>query len=428
MPDDTAIPARPPRLAARLRRDSLRRSPIRQIMELAARDNIVNLGLDPDEVISFAGGWVNHRAPEGLREEYRRIAADPELFHQTGGYSPTRGLPELRQALLAADRALFGTEGLTDAHVIVGQSSTQLTFCLFSALLDRGDRVLLFDPTYANYPPQLGICQEDIEVLTQPVLDTGTWSYFADVDAILAGIEETLRRQQPKLLLFSSPDNPSGQIVPDEAFFAILRMAAAAGCLVAVDYAYRTQYFSDRAPAQFGASPAEHENLIRIHSNSKWCRGLGRRLGWIEARPDIIEALEIVQQSVALCPDTVHQVALARYLEKALGDGSLPAYIDQTRRAYAQAAAHMGRCIEQYLGMPYLTPQGGLYTVVDVGGDGDRFVREVLEQTGVVFVPGRGFGATLGNAIRVSFGPLVGDLEQMEAGFARVRAYLDAKR
>jgi aspartate/methionine/tyrosine aminotransferase len=88
----------------------------------------------------------------------------------------------------------------------------------------------------------------------------------------------------------------------------------------------------------------------------------------------------------------------------------------------------MGRCIEEYLGMPYLTPQGGLYTVVDVGGDGDRFVREVLEQTGVVFVPGRGFGATLGNAIRVSFGPLVGDLEQMEAGFARVRAYLDGKR
>jgi aspartate/methionine/tyrosine aminotransferase len=51
--------------------------------------------------------------------------------------------------------------------------------------------------------------------------------------------------------------------------------------------------------------------------------------------------------------------------------------------------------------------------VVDVGRDGDRFVREILENTGVIFVPGRRFRPSLDHAIRVSFGPLVRDLPKI---------------
>ena len=79
--------------------------------------------------------------------------------------------------------------------------------------------------------------------------------------------------------LFSSPDNPTSQIVPDIVFDGMLEMAAEAGCFVAVDYAYRAQYFDEPRPAHFAASPARHPNLVKIHSNSKWARGLGRRLG-----------------------------------------------------------------------------------------------------------------------------------------------------
>ena len=75
--------------------------------------------------------------------------------------------------------------------------------------------------------------------------------------------------------------------------------------------------------------------------------------------------------------------------------------------------------------MRYMTPQGGLYAVVDVQTDGDRFVRDVLQNTGVIFVPGSGFGRSLDRAIRISYGQLVHDLERMEEGFRRVRDYLE---
>ena len=71
--------------------------------------------------------------------------------------------------------------------------------------------------------------------------------------------------------------------------------------------------------------------------------------------------------------------------------------------------------IERYLGMRFMRPQGGLYCVVDVDRDGDQFVHEILQNTGVIFVPGSGFGPSLVNAIRVSFGPLVNDLAKIEA-------------
>ena len=414
-----------PPISTRLRKEGLPGSPIRRIMELADRENIINMGLDPDDVISFAGGWVNHAAPDELRSAYTSIVSDHDSFHTAGAYSPTAGLPQLRELLVAMDQVLYSTEGLEAANILVGANSTQLTYCLFLALLDPGDHVLLFDPTYANYPPQLEFCHNGVDILTLPVLDTEDWSYFASPDEILERLEDVLKRDKPKLLLFSSPDNPTGGIMPDSTFFEIIELAYHHGCFVAVDYAYRAQYFTERQPAQFAASPIVHPNLIKIHSNSKWCRGLGRRLGWIEARADVIDTLEAVQQSVVLCPDTVHQMALASYLESALPDGSLLTYMDNSRAAYKTAAQHLTNYVDEFLKMRHIVPQGGLYTVVDVGREADNFVYDMLEKTGVIFVPGSGFGRTLKNGIRISFGPLVNDLNRMKQGFERVRNYLD---
>jgi aspartate/methionine/tyrosine aminotransferase len=394
-------------------------------MRLADRANVVDMGLDPDEIVSFAGGWVGHRAPEGLRLEYRAVADDPELFHELGAYSPTPGLPRLREALVRADRALYRTPGLTVDHVLVGPSSTALTYALLVALLDPGDAAVLFDPTYANYPTQLALCQEELRVRRLRVMNTDAWSAFADPDTLLAAFAEILERDRPRLLLFSSPDNPTGRIVPDAIFNELVARAAAADCWVAVDQAYRAQCYVDPLPASLSAGPAEHPNLIRIHSNSKWCRGLGRRLGWVEATPELVQALEVAQQGVALCPDTVHQHALAAYLERGLDDGSLARYLEDARGSYRTAAEHLCRGIDEHLGMRYLTPQGGLYTVMDVGTDGDQFAYDVLRHTGVVFVPGSGFGPSLRDAVRISFGPLVNDLGRMEEAIARVGRYLD---
>ncbi|RLF58623.1 MAG: hypothetical protein DRN27_04920, partial [Thermoplasmata archaeon] len=59
-------------------------SPIQTIMKLAEKQEIIKMGLHPDEIISFGGGWCNHRTPELLMEVYREIIEDETLFHQSG--------------------------------------------------------------------------------------------------------------------------------------------------------------------------------------------------------------------------------------------------------------------------------------------------------------------------------------------------------
>ena len=69
-------------------------------------------------------------------------------------------------------------------------------------------------------------------------------------------------------------------------------------------------------------------------------------------------------------------------------------------------------------------PDGGLYTVVNVKRDGDTFVRDALKATGVLVIPGKGFGRTLESGVRISFGPLVNDLPKIDEGLARLGRWM----
>lgn len=400
-------------------------SPIRRIMEMASPANLVKMGLDPADVISFAGGWVNHEAPDELRHEYEKIIQDKTLFHQTGGYSPSDGTRELKQALLAFNAGLYGIRSLGEENIIIGQSSTQLTFSLFRVLLNATDKLLLFDPAYANYPEQLSTCMNTQNVIHFPLFDAETWTFAADEDALAARFEAFMEQERPRLILFSSPDNPTGMMLPDRFVKRMLDCALQLDCYVVFDFAYYTFLYGRQLPAYFYYTPNEYPNLIRLFSNSKWCRSLGRRLGWVEAPVNVVEALKVVQQSVILCPDTLHQMALTNYINRGLADGSIRAYIARINDDYERAKDFLCRCIDQYLSARYTVPEGGLYSVVDVGMDGDRFVETILKKTGVVFVPGGGFGQSLKNGIRISFGPLVYHQSKIEEGFRRVAAVFD---
>ncbi len=70
-----------PPIARRLREVQLKKSPIREIMKLAYRRNIIAMGLDPDDVISFPVGLVYHASPEVPPADYAEVAENPPLFH-----------------------------------------------------------------------------------------------------------------------------------------------------------------------------------------------------------------------------------------------------------------------------------------------------------------------------------------------------------
>ena len=212
------------------------------------------------------------------------------------------------------------------------------------------------------------------------MLDPQTWSYLPETDP--AGIAREFARlfetHRPRLVLFGAPDNPTSQVLPQSLADVMRAKTAEAGAWLAIDFAYKCQYFQT-PPEYYAWSPADHPNVVGIHSNSKWARGLGRRLGWVEAHASVVDALERVQQCSILCPDTLSQMTMARYLKTAIGSGSLRRYVDYANAIYKKAAQVTVNAVDTHLQRPRLAPAGGLYTVVDIGTNAEEFVPRALK-------------------------------------------------
>ena len=366
-------------------------SPVREIMSYADPQYLINLGLKPEDIISFAGGWVNHQSPVELQESYRAITANDELFHASGGYSPTLGKNEFKEAVIKFENHLYGVDGVTIEQIAAGLGSTQLTMDLFEVLLNPGDSILLLDPSYCNYPTQVVTGILDVNILRFPVLDPESWEYTTRENT--QEFHDFIVREKPKLVLLISPDNPTSQVLPHSFVRAGLEAVSETGSFLVIDFAYKEMVFKGEIPEYFSFGP--QDNFISLRSNSKWCRGLGRRLGWVTAPRFVIEAMESIQNSTILCPDTLHQMALTDYINRAIENDTLKPYLAETCAMYRKAAERTVSAVRKNLGFPILEPEGGLYTCMKIGSDGGRFVDKILKETGVLLIPGWGFGRTV---------------------------------
>ncbi len=398
-------------------------SPIQRIMKIADPRNIRRMGLDPEEVISFGGGWCDHRAPERLREIYREIVNDATEFHRSGRYSAIIGNHSLREQLASFERNIFSVGTLEAGNICVGQSSTQLFHDIMRVLCDPGDGIALLDPTYVNYFNAIKCALPGSNIHFLPALDPVTWDHMPDIDVPMERLKSLCDKREIKALVIPDPDNPTSQILPEGFHRAALEILEDAGAFYVIDHAYKAQYFGDMPPS-YSWSPEDHPNLVSIHSNSKWISSLGRRLGWLEAPAEVIGAMERLVESTLLSPDTLHSTATARFLDETLADGSLKTYIDDMRRLYERTARVTMDALDKFVSLPRLEPMGGLYTCVKVGRDPVKAAEDILRETAVLFIPGTGFGPSMDEAFRISYGPLVGNHEKIEEGMERVGDYM----
>ncbi len=408
------------RLSKRINLFKNESSPIKAIMNYGDPQYIQKFGINPDELISFAGGWSNHTAPENLRKAYENIIADPERFHFSGNYSTSIGDREFRNALCKFENYLYGMD-INEKQIAVGLGSTQLTNDLFSVLLDPNDKVVLLDPSYSNYPEQLSHGNHNVTILRFSVMDEDKWEYIADQKT-----EEFCKyilKNKPKIVLLVSPDNPTSKILSQEFVQAVLDSVKKIDGYLIIDFAYKELVYEKALPDYFSWAPTE--NFISLRTNSKWCRSLGRRIGWLEAPEFIIEAMESVQSYTILSPDKLHQMAFGKFIITSIDDGSLDVYLEKIRKLYKNTAKKTAEIIQKHLGFPIIQPEGGLYIFMKVNTGSVEFVETVLTKTAVLFIPGWGFGLTGRNAVRVSFGPLVEDIDKIEQGIIKTAKYLN---
>jgi aspartate aminotransferase len=367
-------------------------------------------------VIGFGVGEPDFPTPGYIVEAAQRACAEPR-FHK---YSPTPGLPELREAIAAKTLRDSGYE-VSASQVVVTNGGKHAVYQAFDVLLDPGDEVLLPTPYWTTYPEAIGLA----DATPVPVMTDETTGYLTSVAAL-----EAQRTERTKALVFVSPSNPTGAVYPPELVAEIGRWAAETGIWVITDEIYEHLVFGDaRFTSMPVAAPAIADRCVVLNGVAKTYAMTGWRVGWMICPPDVAKAAADLQSHMT---SNVCNVAQAAALAAVSGDLSAVA---RMREAFERRRRVMTTMLNEIPGVVCPMPDGAFYCYPSVKGVLGRQVAGrtpatttelaelLLDEADVAVVPGEAFGTP--GYFRLSCA--LGD-EDLQEGVGRIAKLLGEAR
>lgn len=309
-------------------------------------------------------------------------AAERAMAEGINRYTDPRGLSSLRRVLAAKfereqgvaldpDRGVFATSGATGAFEAV---------C--GVLLNPGDKVLLFEPTYPYHVQSLR--RLGVEIIRVPLVGP-TWE--VDWDGVRSAVAKT-----PKLIVVNTPNNPAGKVWSADELDALGEMLAGTETLVVTDEIYEHMIFDGRRHVSPLTRPALRERTIVVGGFSKSFAITGWRIGSLFAPPWMSDALTSFLDAVYVCPPAPLQQACAWAVDE-LG----PAYFESLSPMY-QAKRDSFAAGLRSLGYEVNVPQGAYYMLVGYEGvlgpiHPDEAADLLIDRYGVGAVPASDFVA-----------------------------------
>jgi aspartate aminotransferase len=363
-------------------------------------------------VVVFGAGEPDFPTPQPIVEAAIAAARESGMHR----YTPTAGLPGLKDAVVAKTRRDSGYE-VDAAQVLVTNGGKQALYNAFAALLDPGDEVLLPAPYWTTYPESIRLAGGvPVDVITDE--STGYLVDIAQLDAALT--------PRTKALVFVSPSNPTGAVYPPEQVAAIGRWAVEHGIWVITDEIYEHLVYGD---AQFSSMPVLVPELadtcVVVNGVAKTYAMTGWRVGWMLGPQDVVKAATNLQSHATSNVNNVAQRAAQFALE-----GDLSA-VAQMREAFDRRRQTMTRMLAEIPGVTCPEPLGAFYcypAVKDLLGKQIRGRRAgssaeladlLLDEAEVAVVPGEAFGTP--GYLRLSYA--LGDDDLVE-GVTRMQKLL----
>jgi len=337
-------------------------------------------------VIGFGAGEPDFPTPGYIVEAAQRACAEPR-FHK---YSPTPGLPELREAI-AAKTARDSGLTVQPSQVLVTNGGKQAVYQAFATLLDPGDEVLLPAPYWTTYPEVIALAGG----VVVPVPTDETTGYLTTVADLEAHCTD-----RTKMLVFVSPSNPTGAVYPPGLVAEVGRWAAARGIWVVTDEIYEhLVYGQARFTSIPVAAPELADRCVVLNGVAKTYAMTGWRVGWMIGPPDVIKAATNLQSHAT---SNVCNVAQAAALAAVSGDLSA---VERMREAFDRRREQMTIMLNKIPGVICPLPEGAFYCFPSVKGvlgkqlaghqiqTSAQLAEVVLEEAEVAVVPGEAFGA-----------------------------------
>lgn len=394
-------------------RTSSRLAAIAESATLAVDAKAKALKVAGENVIGFGAGEPDFPTPEHIVEAAVKACRDPKMHR----YTPAAGLPELREAIAAKTLRDSGFQ-TTANQVLVTNGGKHAVFTAFAALCDPGDEVIVPAPYWTTYPEAVTLAG-GVPVVVNTTEDTG---FRVTVEQL-----EKALTKRTKVLLFVSPDNPSGSVYPPEEVKAIGEWAVSRGIWVITDEIYEHLTYG---PHKFTSMPTLVPELANqcliVNGVAKTYAMTGWRVGWMIGPSDVMKASINFQSHTTSNVNNVAQIAA---LAAVAGDLSA---VSMMREAFERRGRTMHKMLNDIPGIKCLEPEGAFYCYPNVTGlIGKTFKGKtaknsmeladiILSEVKVAIVPGEAFG-TSGFA-RFSFA--LGDAD-LEEGIRRIAELVD---
>ena len=336
------------------------------------------------DVCGFGAGEPDFDTPEHIK-----AAAIEALQAGFTKYTPSSGIPELRQAIaekFAADNEMNYRAG----QIVVTNGAKHACYNAILATCQPGDEVIIPSPYWVSYPDMVKLAGADPVIV--PTMERNAWKMRAEDF-------ENAMTPRTKMLILNSPGNPSGSVYTREEMQAIVDVAAEEDIYILSDEIYEKLIYDDVKHVSIGSLSKEAYDLtITVNGFSKSYAMTGWRLGYLAAPEAVAKAVDSIQSHSTSHPTSfVQRAGLV-----ALKGDQQP--IADMREEFDMRRNYMFDRITKIPNVTAVKPQGAFYILVNIsqlGLTSQNFADRLLSKANVAVIPGAAFGDD--RTIRLSY-------------------------
>ena len=327
------------------------------------------------DVCGFGAGEPDFDTPDHIKAA--AIAALESGFTK---YTPSAGLPELRQAIaekLEADNQIT----YRPSQIVVSSGAKHSCYNAILATCQAGDEVLIPSPYWVSYPDMVRLAGAE-PVIVQTTERNGWKMRASDF--------ENAMTPRTKMLILNSPGNPTGSVYTREELEAIVEVAAEEDIYILSDEIYEKLVYDDVKHVSIASlSPEAYDLTITVNGFSKAYAMTGWRLGYLAAPEAVAKAVDNIQSH-----STSHPCSFAQKGAVAALKGDQQPLADM-RDEFSMRRNYMFDRITKIPNITAVKPEGAFYILVNIsqlGLSSQNFADRLLSKANVAVIPGAAFG------------------------------------
>ena len=358
-----------------------------------------------DDAIQFGLGEPDFQPPAVAINEFHNA-----MLNGHNKYTSTGGLPELRRKIAESWQHL--EPGLDESSVCMTMSGTNALLDIFLAIVNPDDEVLIPEPYFPLYPPDVTICGG--RAITYPCRFEN--EFVPDVEDL-----EALVTDSTVAILYNFPSNPTGATVNTDQRDMLVSFAAKHDLWIVTDEVYDKIVYGGDHVSFLGAG---YDRVIMLNSFSKTFAMTGWRIGYVlSPNPEAMEQVTKMQYYVTACSNDAMQYAVLAAMEQASD------YPDKMREEFQTRRDLICSRLNEMEGVSCHVPEGAFYVFPKIDAKGmtsEELAMEMLSE-GVLCSPGSAFGEAGEGHLRFAYTISKQDIDRGMDRVAKVIARISGK-